>query len=198
MARSIRPATAADRDAIVDCLVASFAGDPFFRALWPAEAIYREAALEWFAADVRQLVAHGSFWLTGDRSGVTCWVPPDAQVAGPGEFDELQAIVDRTAGQLATGAMAALEAADADVPDRPCWTCVYVAVRPAAQGHGLGGRLVAPHLARADRDGVAVCLASTNPRNLTFYERLGFRTLAVVQPHLALPPIWSLWREPRR
>jgi GNAT superfamily N-acetyltransferase len=196
MGSSIRRATTADRARIVDCLVDAFTGDPFFRTLWPDDRGYRTAAREWFTADVRQLADHGAFWLTGDGTGVTCWVAPEADVAAPGEFDELQAIVDRTAGGRGAGAMAVLEAADDTAPDRPCWMCIYVAVRPGHQGRGLGGRLVAPRLAEADLASRPVHLASTNPRNLTFYERLGFRTLAVVQPVAALPPVWSLWREP--
>jgi GNAT superfamily N-acetyltransferase len=125
-------------------------------------------------------------------------VPPDADVAGPGEFGELQAIVDRTAGPVGAAAMAALEAADATAPDRPHWTCVYVAVRPGAQARGLGGRLVADRLAEADRTGHPIHLVTTNPRTLSFYGRLEFRTREVVRPVDALPPIWSLWREPSR
>lgn len=212
MATTILLASAADDATIVDCLVDAFARDPFFRTLWPDDDRYCAAAEEWFAADVRQLHAHGSFWIAADGSAVTCWVPPDADVADLGEFGELQAIVDRTAGDRGAGAMAVLEAADAtaagatragttragptSAEERP-WTCVYVAVRDAAQGRGLGRRLALPHLARADRDELAVCLASTNPRNLTFYERLGFRTVTVVQPSPVLPPVWSLRREPR-
>jgi GNAT superfamily N-acetyltransferase len=93
--------------------------------------------------------------------------------------------------------MGALEAADGTAPDRPHRTCVYVAVRPAAQGRGLGRALMEARLAEADASGRPAHLATTNPRTLTLYERLGFRTLAVVQPDPALPPLWSLWREPR-
>ena len=48
----------------------------------------------------------------------------------------------------------------------------------------------------ADRDGVPAYLESSNERNLTLYERNGFR---VVGEHRALgrgPTIWRMWRAP--
>lgn len=192
----VRLATPADHGRIVATLVEAFVGDPFFRALWPQDAAYRQAARSWFEADVRQLARRGTFWTTGDGRGVACGIAPRVGVAGPGEYDELQDLVDRTAGGIGARAMAVLEAADALAPDRPHWTCIYVAVQPAAQGRGIGRALVGPMLAAADRAGHPVQLASTNPRNLTFYDRLGFQTLGIVRPEPELPPVWSLWREP--
>jgi GNAT superfamily N-acetyltransferase len=197
----VRLATSADHHRFVDTLVAAFAADPFFRALWPGDALYRDAAREWFELDVAQLAARGSLWSTDDDAGIAVGIPPGVDVAGPGEYDELQALVDRTAGPVGARAMATLEAADALAAERaglgrPHWTCVYVAVRPERQGRGLGRALLGPMLDAADRQGDPTTLASTNPRNLTFYERLGFRTLAIVQPEPELPRVWSLWREP--
>jgi len=198
----VRLATTADRGQAVDTLLEAFAADPFFRALWPGEALYRDAARAWFELDLAQLFARGSLWSTADGAGIAVGVPPGVDVAGPGEWDELQALVDRTAGAVGARAMAALEAADAVAAgaaglDRRHWTCVYVAVRPDRQGRGIGRALLAPMLDAADRQGDPTQLASTNPRNLTFYERLGFRTLAIVQPDPELPRVWSLWREPQ-
>ncbi len=193
----LRPATGSDDPAVVRILVEAFAGDPLFRALWPDPADYDAAAPEWFAADVDQLRRHGTFWLTEDGAGLACWVDA-AEVAGPGEFDELQAIVDRTAGPRGAGAMAALEAAESIVLPGDRRTCVYLAVRPAEQGRGIGGALLRAGLAPADRRGRPVHLVTANPRTLPFYERSGFRILAAVRPQAGLPPLWSLWRDPHR
>lgn len=45
-------------------------------------------------------------------------------------------------------------------------------------GHGLGDRAVRPILTKADKEGQHVSLHSTNPRNLSFYARHGFREVA--------------------
>jgi ribosomal protein S18 acetylase RimI-like enzyme len=71
----------------------------------------------------------------------------------------------------------------------------YIGVGPAAQGRGLGTALLAPMLARCDRDGLAAYLEASSPRNARLYERLGFRTLDTINP-LGGPPLELMRREP--
>ena len=56
------------------------------------------------------------------------------------------------------------------------WYLSIVGVSPLAQGQGLGQRLLAPTLAEADAAGALCSLETFSSRNVTFYERLGFRT----------------------
>ncbi len=49
---------------------------------------------------------------------------------------------------------------------------------PAAQGQGLGRKLLEPTVAEADRVNATCYLETFSPRNLSFYERLGFSTKA--------------------
>jgi GNAT superfamily N-acetyltransferase len=53
-----------------------------------------------------------------------------------------------------------------------------VAVDPAAQGQGLGRKLLEPTIAEADRLSATCYLETFSLRNLSFYERLGFSTEA--------------------
>ena len=65
-------------------------------------------------------------------------------------------------------------------------------IRPEAQRRGLGTLLVQPMLDRADSEGVYCYLETSNPANVPFYERLGFRVTADVPlipdgpPHFAM------------
>ncbi len=195
-APAIRSATAADVGTLVDILVEAFVADPFFRAIWPGPEAYRAGAGEWFSLDVRQLRSHGEFWLADDELGITCWAEGD-DFAEPDEYVELQAVIDRTAGPWAARAMEALASTEAAVPAVAHRTCVYVAVRPGAQGRGVGRALVEPRLAEADRLAMPVHLVTSNPRTLPFYERLGFGAAATVRPDPGLPLLWSMWRDPR-
>eukprot|EP01013_Petalomonas_cantuscygni_P038023 TRINITY_DN69005_c0_g1_i1.p1 TRINITY_DN69005_c0_g1~~TRINITY_DN69005_c0_g1_i1.p1 ORF type:complete len:343 (+),score=43.29 TRINITY_DN69005_c0_g1_i1:113-1141(+) len=80
------------------------------------------------------------------------------------------------------------------------------------QGKGLGGAVLAPGLAHADQAGACCYLESSNPRNVPFYERHGFVTVAVRRMGLdtwsavspvqdaslvEFPPITFMVREPR-
>jgi ribosomal protein S18 acetylase RimI-like enzyme len=64
--------------------------------------------------------------------------------------------------------------------EEPHWTLQYLGVRPSAQGRGLGARVVSPTLAAVDADGLPCGLVSSNTRNVSFYERLGFAVAAEV------------------
>jgi len=54
------------------------------------------------------------------------------------------------------------------------WFLQLLGVDPNAQGRGLAGGLLRPHLARIDAEGHACYLETTNPRNVSFYEHFGF------------------------
>lgn len=58
------------------------------------------------------------------------------------------------------------------------WYLSILGVSPAAQGRGLGARLLAPTLAEADVADVPCFLETFTPRSVGFYERLGFRSAA--------------------
>jgi GNAT superfamily N-acetyltransferase len=58
------------------------------------------------------------------------------------------------------------------------WYLSIVAVDPVTQGQGLGRKLLEPTIAEADRVSATCYLETFSPRNLSFYERLGFATEA--------------------
>ncbi len=71
-----------------------------------------------------------------------------------------------------------MKAKAASVVDGAGWYLSIVAVDPAAQGQGLGRKLLEPTIAEADRVFATCYLETFTPRNLSFYERLGFAAAA--------------------
>ena len=67
----------------------------------------------------------------------------------------------------------------------------------AEPGNGLGGQLVQPVLDRCDHDGLGAYLESSTERNLTFYERHGFRVQWEDRPAADGPMIRGMWRDPQ-
>jgi GNAT superfamily N-acetyltransferase len=55
------------------------------------------------------------------------------------------------------------------------WYSSILGIRPSAQGRGLGATLLAGTLAEASQCDLTCYLETFTPRNLRFYERLGFR-----------------------
>lgn len=67
-----------------------------------------------------------------------------------------------------------MSAKAAKVVDDDAWYLSIIAVDPAAQGQGLGRKLMEPTIADADRAGATCFLETFSQRNLSFYQRLGF------------------------
>jgi GNAT superfamily N-acetyltransferase len=77
-------------------------------------------------------------------------------------------------------------------PERP-----LIGVDPARQNEGHGSRLMRRALAAADRDARLAYLESANPRNVPFYERLGFERLGTIEAGSS-PPMLPMLRKPSR
>lgn len=70
-------------------------------------------------------------------------------------------------------------------PSEPHWYLVPLSVRPEYQRRGLGSQLVRPILEQADREQLPCYLETSDPANVDYYRRFGFR---VVNPTLATIP----------
>ena len=82
-------------------------------------------------------------------------------------------------------------------PTYPHWNLETLGIRREAQGRGIGSRLIAPGLARADHSGLPCYLTTAKHANVGFYERFGF---IVVNDALPLvpggPTHWGMRRPP--
>ena len=66
-------------------------------------------------------------------------------------------------------------------PSEPHWYLPLVAADPSWIGQGLGTLLMKHALRRCDEEGIAAYLESSNPRNISFYQRLGFKITGRIQ-----------------
>lgn len=71
----------------------------------------------------------------------------------------------------------------------------WAGVLPGHQGRDLGSRLLGAALERADEERVGCHLETANPRNVTLYERLGFRT--ATEREILGVRLWFMWRDPQ-
>ena len=79
-------------------------------------------------------------------------------------------------------------------PPNPCWHLNSIGVDPSAQRSGLGSALINHMLPRIDDDALPAFLDTSQPDNLGYYERFGFRVTA----ESALPngtPLWGMTRQ---
>jgi predicted N-acetyltransferase YhbS len=71
-----------------------------------------------------------------------------------------------------------------------------VGVEPGAQGGGIGSALIEFGLAGACADQAGMFLETGNPRNVTYYERFGFRVVEAANAPGGGPRIWFMRWDP--
>jgi ribosomal protein S18 acetylase RimI-like enzyme len=81
-------------------------------------------------------------------------------------------------------------------PTEPHWYLPMIGVGPGYQGRGIGSALLPKAIARCDREYLPAYLESTNPRNLSLYERFGFSPIGRIQTRSS-PSIIPMLRRPR-
>jgi GNAT superfamily N-acetyltransferase len=69
---------------------------------------------------------------------------------------------------------------------------------PSQRSQGQGSFLMRSLLEKADQKGLPIWSWSSNPRNLTFYRRLGFEIGEELRRDAETPPVTILWRPPVR
>lgn len=77
------------------------------------------------------------------------------------------------------------------------WYLSIAGVRPAAQGGGIGSRLLSHGLAAADRAGAVSFLETFNERSLPFYRRQGYEVGAKYFEPVTGADYWLMTRAPR-
>ena len=127
-------------------------------------------------------------WEAGDSAGAAVWIAPH------GPHGAEHALV-RTVDQLAEDPARCRSFWDwvgSMTPKEPMWVLDHVGVDPNRQGSGIGTALVNFGLARAAEGGVAAYLEAGNPRNVPYYERLGFSVFAHADAPDGGPHIWFM------
>ena len=82
-----------------------------------------------------------------------------------------------------------------DMPE-PHWYTMVLGVDPELQGHGYGPALMHPVFERSSIEGTPIYLETAQPKNVAFYEKLGFRVLRdVIEPSSGVR-LWTFRREP--
>ncbi|HWH32710.1 MAG TPA: GNAT family N-acetyltransferase [Egibacteraceae bacterium] len=181
---------------------------PFMRELFPGEAgDPRRAGIarRFYAATVADCLAHGvvEVALDGDRlAGYCAWLRPGAYPMPAGRtvaFLPAAATALRRYPRRARLVAQALARVERPHPDHPeHWYLAAIAVDPADQGRGVGARLIAPGLRRADDGGEPCFLETTRPTAKDWYTRLGFAVQHAEPAFEGGPLQWFQWRDPQR
>lgn len=135
--------------------------------------------------------------VTPEQTAAALWLPPGHWRAGLVELG-------RTAPGMVAGlrggvprALRLLRVVEAHHPREPHWYLEALGAVPEARGTGVGGRVVQPVLDLCDEQRLPAYLESSNPRNWTFYERLGFVRGEPLPVPGGCPLLMPMRRKPR-
>lgn len=171
----IRHALRQDLGTIGELWVDAFSTDPYLRWIQPDDQEWPAFGGAWMTFIAELVFERGHTYLADPADVAVAWVPPDLALVGPADVERGRSIIAEHAGETrADQALATIMAARGRALEEPHWTLQYIGVRTARQGAGLGAAAVAPILAVCDVERMPCGLVSTNPRNVPFYERLGF------------------------
>lgn len=190
---AVRSAAMEERPMVVRTIVLAFAADPVVRWFWPEAHQYLEGMPAFTVAFAGGGFRDGAAHTTDGYGGAALWLPPDVH---PDE-NAVGDIVDQTVArplqrdlETLMGKMATFH------PDGPHWYLPMIGVDPAYQNKGLGAALLRHALKRCDREGLPAYLESTNPRNISLYQRHGFVAVGEIQAGSS-PTVVPMLRLPR-
>ena len=189
----VRQALRGDLADIAELWIDAFAADPYLRWIQPDDARWPAFGRAWFDFILGLTFERGHTYVADPVDVAVAWVPPDLALVGPGDIERGAAILAEHGGaERSEQALAMILEARGHALEVPHWTLQYIGVRSSRTGSGLGRLAVEPCLAECDNDGLPCGLVSTNPRNVPFYNRLGFEIDAEVRgpdPVVSLRPM---------
>ena len=193
----IRRANMRDADVMSSVLARAFATNPFVRWILPDDDHYARIGDSFFRMAVEQDLAHGEVYTDDAIGGAALWLPPGS--ASPGLSEQLKMGLQllKVVGSRTLVAAPALMKFENARPTRPHWYLTVLGTDPALQGQGLGGALINPILDRCDESGMPAYLESSNPENVSYYQRFDFEVTGEVG-YRGGPTIPLMLREPRR
>ncbi len=190
---AIRSATRDETSQAVASIVAAFITDPFARFAWPSVLDHLQAMALATREYASESFEHGTAYVSEDCCGAALWLPPGVEANG----EALEKVFRDTAKpEHLEDLLASFEKMEQCHPEEPHWYLPMIGVEPNAQGRGLGGALMRHAVARCDQEGALAYLESTNPRNISLYERHGFEAMGQIQVG-AGPLVTPMLRQPR-
>ena len=190
---TIKTANTSDEAPVIDVVVLAFSADPTVRWLYPDPHQYLTHFPPFVRAFGGRAFVQGSAYYVDGYAGAALWLPPEVHV----NEEELIPLLQRTISEREKAdVFAVFEQMGHFHPSEPHWYLPLIGVDPTQQGKGYGSALMQHALLPCDRDHTLAYLESSNPTNISLYQRHGFELLDTIQVG-ASPPIFPMLRQPR-
>lgn len=175
---TVKIAQASDESGAIEALTLAFSADPMTRWSLPDPAKYLAAFPSIARAFGGSAFQKGTAYIADGFAGVALWLPP-----GVGSDEEsLMRLFDENVGDDVKEDLPGIfEQMQKFHPTDQHWYLPMIGVDPAYQGAGVGTALMTEALKAVDHDGLIAYLESSNPKNISLYERHGFEVIGEIQ-----------------
>ena len=174
----VRSADASLQASAISTIVLGFAADPMTRWVWTDSSEYLRMMPRFVKAFGGRAFEHGTADITDGAHAAALWLPPGVEP----DDAEMDAVMEGTLRpDIAEDIGAVLKGMAEYHPREPHWYLPLIAADPHWIGQGLGALLMKHALRRCDEQGVPAYLESSNPRNISLYQRHGFRIIGKIQ-----------------
>lgn len=180
-----------------ETLARAFEGDPMTPYIFPSDPDIQKRLHAVFRVELRCAFRPGVVEVIGGGKAVTIWLPPGrmkgalAEMLGSGIL-----LAPLRLGLGATWRGTLLLKSIQELHSRSIsgdhWYLLALAVHPGHQGSGWGSQLLRHGLARAQSRNLPSYLETTNPKNIAFYQRHGFKLVGERSAAGGGPTVWGM------
>ena len=193
-----RSAGSSDLDAVVETIAVAFYNDPVWSFAFGDPTARAAQFRRWWPLFVESALPYGWVRMLGQAETVAVWMPPGRPELTPEAEARIPGLLDELLGDRAPLVLRGLLQFEAAHPhDEPHYYLSFVATHDDHRGRGIGERLLAQNLELIDAEHLPAYLESSNPKNLTRYERLGFRPRSDFDFAPGGPTVTTMWRPAR-
>lgn len=186
-----RPATAADVPRLVAVMAAAFSYGPVAEWAVPEPADRLPVFTGYFGLMIDLGMRYGRVDTTHELSGAAIWYRLEET---PSPLPDHTYGLEEATGEYASKFLLLGAIFEARHPRVPHGYLAYLGVDPVVQGQGVGSALLAHAHEELDRENMPAYLEASDARNRALYERHGYQAGEPMQPSVAGPPFWPMWR----
>ena len=183
-----------DLKKIVNSLVLAFSADPVVRWMYPSPQQYLSSFPNFISAFGKRALDSGTVYYPENYSGAAFWFPPGVEPDSDLVMDTLRQTISK---EHQTKVFSLLEEMSKFHPGEPHWYLGILGIDPAQQNRGYGSELIRDILNLCDRFNLPAYLESSNPRNIAFYERHGFKVAGEIRA-FSSPTMLPMMRYPQK
>ena len=177
---------------VKSAITLGFVSDPLIRWFFPDPHKYLKNFAFWTDAFSKPALESDAVFTDENFCGGAIWLPPGVHLGA----EVLGSTLEDIPSDRLENAMKMFEEFDECHPKEDHWYLPFIGLDPSKQGQGIGSLILKESLKQADEQGKVAYLESSNPMNMSLYERHGFETIKRIEIGDS-PPAHPMIRYPK-